>query len=413
MNSDLHAPKLFTCITKNCEGFRRVSSDLPDIANEYEADLIFISEPHLFQSDLKISTELFHHKYFSSLNSADKFDNHLALRTSRAFGGTLTLWKRSLDPYIKILNVNSSSFNVLLINIPGYPATANNNIYLPTAGRDSDYVSKLSKLENVLDEIWDKHEDPIVILRGDVNASIPARQSNTRDTLFQYFCQGMNLTHVPTNHKTYHHFMGEGFSDSSIDVILIQQPSTKISENILNIICSKKDPRIDSKHDVIVSQLQIPYSGLPDPAPSESPPSIPNTKHRIIWSDDGILQYRDLLTSTLLNIQSNWKSPKTPISYSVLLQCTNKALISAAKHTNTFIDLLNPRPPSRHYKPSEIIAAEKNKNQIRSCNPKHALMMPERLTDRLGAVTRHLEKKNETKCYQLSAPKILTRDTNI
>ena len=193
MNNNEHTQKLITCITWNCEGFRRVSSDLLDIVNESQADLIFISEPHLFQSDLKISTELFNQNYCSSLNSADKFDNDLALSTSRAFGGTLTLWKPSLDPYIKILEVNSSSFNILLLNIPGYPATANVNIYLPSAGRDADYVSELSKLENVLDEIRDEHDDPLVILRGDANASIPNRLSNSRDTLFQYFYQRMRL----------------------------------------------------------------------------------------------------------------------------------------------------------------------------------------------------------------------------
>ena len=98
--------------------------------------------------------------------------------------------------------------------------------------------------------------------------------------------------------------MGEGSSDSSIDVILLQQSSINISENIIDIICSKVDSRIDSKHDAIVSRLTLPYVGLPDKIHSEAPPSIPNTKHRIIWSEEGILQYRELLSNTLLNIQN-------------------------------------------------------------------------------------------------------------
>ena len=146
-----------------------MSSDLLDVGI-----FIFISEPHFFQSDLEILTSLFTYLYSSSLNSADKLDNDIALRTSRAFGGTLTLWKRSLDPFIKVLNVNSQSINVILMNIPGYPTTVHINIYLPTAGRDADYISELSKLENIFEEINDEFNEPIVVIRGDANAAIPA-----------------------------------------------------------------------------------------------------------------------------------------------------------------------------------------------------------------------------------------------
>ena len=157
-----------------------------------------------------MSTSLFNQYFCSSLNSADLFDSDLPLRTTRAFGGTLSLWKRHLDPYIKTIDVNSASFNVLLLNIPGYPVTLHINIYLPTAGRDSDYISELSKLENTLDKIEEAYDNPIMMIRGDANASIPVRLSNSRDTLFQYFCERIGLSSILTNHKTYHHFTGNG-----------------------------------------------------------------------------------------------------------------------------------------------------------------------------------------------------------
>ena len=151
-------------MTWNCEGFRRVSSDLLDVALEHKADLIFISEPHLFQADLHLATACLSPHYNSSLNSADKLDQDLPLTSSRAFGGTLTLWKRYLDPFIKILDVNSASFHVLLLNIPGYPVTVHINIYLPTSGLNADYVAELSKLESTLDEIEEEHNNPIVMI---------------------------------------------------------------------------------------------------------------------------------------------------------------------------------------------------------------------------------------------------------
>ena len=129
-----------------------------------------------------------------------------------------------------------------------------------TSGLNSDYISEISKLENTLNEIEEEFDNPIVMICGDANASIPVRTGNTRDTLFQYFCERMFLDPVLTNHKTYPHFVGHGASDSSIDVILHKVPSLKISEKIKTIICSKTDPRVDSKHDIIVSQFSLPFT---------------------------------------------------------------------------------------------------------------------------------------------------------
>lgn len=245
--------------------------------------------------------------------------------------------------------------------IPGYPVTVHINIYLPTSGLNSEYVSELSKLETTLDEIDEDYDNPIVMIRGDANASIPVRISNSRDKLFQYFCERMGLQSISTGHKTYHHFMGNGASDSSIDVILHRNSSLKISEKVKTILCSKTDSRVDSKHDIIVTELSLPYTDLPPAKPVETPPSITNTKHRIIWSEEGILKYRELLSNTLLNLHDNWKNPPSPISFSVLLQCTNEAITSAAKLTNKVVDLSKEKPPPKVYIPPEVTSAAKAK----------------------------------------------------
>ena len=355
-----------TCITWNCEGFRRVSSELLSVSEQYKADFIFISEPHLFQADLAQSTSIFNHHFCSSLNSADKLDHEIPLKTSRAFGGTLTLWRRSLDPYVKIIDVHSSNFLVILLTIPGYPVTVHVNIYLPTSGLDAEYVSELSKLENTLDEIDEEFENPIVMIRGDANAAIPIRPNNSRDTLFQYFCSRMALEPVLTNHKTYHHFMGGGLSDSAIDVFLQRSNTANISEKIEEILCSKSDSRVDSKHDIIISRFSLPYTGHPPANSVTQPPRIQNTKHRIVWSEDGICDYRSLLSPTLLNIQENWKNPPSPISFSVLLQCTNEALATAAKITNKVVDLTKDKPPKKVMTPPEVTAAASTKKAAHS-----------------------------------------------
>ena len=58
------------------------------------------------------------------------------------------------------------------------------------------------------------------MIRGDANASLPVRPSNSRDNLFQYFCERIGLLPILSNHKTYHHFTGNESSVSAIDVIL-------------------------------------------------------------------------------------------------------------------------------------------------------------------------------------------------
>ena len=155
--------------------------------------------------------------------------------------------------------------------------------------------------------------------------------------------------------------MGNGASDSSIDVILHRNSALKFSEKVKTILCSKTDSRVDSKHDIIVTELTLPFTDLPPAKPIESPPSIANTKHRILWSEEGILKYRELLSNTLLSLQDNWKNPPSPVSFSVLLQCTNEAITSAAKLTNKVVDLSKEKPPPKVYVPLDVTAASKAK----------------------------------------------------
>ena len=248
-----------------------MNNDLLDIANDADADFIFISEPHLFQCDLVSATMPLSSSYKSFLNSDDLYNHELPLTSNRAFGGTLSLWKNSLDPFVKILHVNTSCFLPLLLKVPGHLPSVHINIYLPTAGLTTEYVSALSGLENLVEEILEEHGDIHIFIRGDANAAVPPRPNNARDKLFQYFCERMSLVPLPTNHTTYHHFMGGGSSDSSIDVLLQRPAGAILSENIKNIFCSKNDPRVDSKHDAIVSTFHLPILSTATPESTERP----------------------------------------------------------------------------------------------------------------------------------------------
>ena len=164
------------------------------------------------------------------------------------------------------------------------------------------------------------------------------------------------------DHPTYHHFIGN--TSSSIDVILQKTTNSDIpQEAILGILCSRSSHQVDSKHDIILSSFQLRFNP-PSPIQSEKNPRILNNKHKIIWSEEGILSYRELIAPTLLSLKENWSNPESSISFSILLQCTNEALTSAAKATNKVINLAKDYKPRKSpLIPADVATAEKQKLQ--------------------------------------------------
>ena len=68
-------------------------------------------------------------------------------------------------------------------------------------------------------------------------------------------------------------------------------------------------------------------------------PKVPNDRVRIIWEDENIDHYQNLISSNLSAIRNRWKSSQSPSSISILLSSTNFALSSAAKSSNKFVRL--------------------------------------------------------------------------
>ena len=94
------------CLTWNIEGFSRNISDLKKITATHDPSLIFISEPWLFQHDIPQVENIFS-EYMCILNSDDKYDEDIPLKSTRAHGGVLTLIKKSLEPFISEIESGS------------------------------------------------------------------------------------------------------------------------------------------------------------------------------------------------------------------------------------------------------------------------------------------------------------------
>ena len=158
-------------LTWNIEHFKRNKTALHFFIEQHQPDFAFISEPMLFQCDLSHEMNQFGRSYFSSLNSLDLYDSSLPFKSSRAFGGTMILWKEQHDPFVTVVPSSSSAFLPIIFEPPDLPITIHVAVYLPTAGQDSEFANELSNLHVCIEELQEKHPDVIIYLRGDFNAS--------------------------------------------------------------------------------------------------------------------------------------------------------------------------------------------------------------------------------------------------
>ena len=162
----------FSCLTWNIEGFSRSKYSLSSFLELYSSDFVFLAEPMLFQCDVNLEMDLLKGNYCSTLNSDDLLDPELPLTQNRAKGGTMALWKRNLDQFITTVFPSPSSSILPIVFAPPkrLPALLL-TIYLPTAGRDAQFVEEITNLYNIIYELREKYPDGMLFLRGDANAN--------------------------------------------------------------------------------------------------------------------------------------------------------------------------------------------------------------------------------------------------
>ena len=89
-------------------------------------------------------------------------------------------------------------------------------------------------------------------------------------------CSEYNLKRVTIFHNTYHHFIGEGASDSDLDILLVSK-QLGVDEGLLQVLCKLDNHMIDSHHDVLVSVATLPYSkSSVDTSRLTVAPKVPN-----------------------------------------------------------------------------------------------------------------------------------------
>ena len=297
--------------------------------------------------------------YSCSLNSHDKIDPELGLIQNRARGGTMVLWKNSLDQYISVFPVHAASFLPIIFSPPASIVSIHIGIYLPTSGRESQFLEESSKLRLCLDELGEKYPDSPIFIRGDSNVN---KNHSERVRILNSLANAMNLASLPIPHKTYHHFLGHGAFDSSIDIIMLSKTKS-VSEQILDVFCKFDHPMIQSHHDIILSSCSLPASPQ-EPLPAVAiAPRIENTRTKVLWSESSIEDYKSLVSNKLDGVRERWLNPESKSSVSILLRTTSEILTKSAESTQNFIKLKDTKPEKSTKVPYQV---KKAKNRLKS-----------------------------------------------
>ena len=342
----------------NIEGFARSKFALKHFLSTFSPDFVFLSEPMLFQCDLLAEVSLFRGEYCYALSSDDLFDSDLPYTSKKAKGGTMMMWKKDLDVFMTPISTTSSSLLAFLFCPPNIRPSLQVSIYLPTSGRDIDFAEELSNLDHLITDITNKHPGILVFIRGDANVNF---KNKKRCSLYNNLLRKFKLETTELHHPTYHHFTGDGKSDSQLDVLLHSQGSC---ENLIKIVCKQIDPIILSHHDIVVSKFYLQSSQQPLLKQKHTAPRITNDRVKILWSDDGIDCYNKSMGRILTDMRERWLNEFSSASFSILISSTYSFLDTCARSTNNFVDLAETRPVKSVRKPLDLLKSER---YLRTC----------------------------------------------
>ena len=371
-----HNTQEYTVFTWNIENLNKNKFALKHFVETYDPDFILLNEVQIFNFDSQHVIPYFQGEYCHHLNSQDNHDPGLGLFQNKAQGGTMMLWKKSLNKFITILPTKTSSFLPVLFHPPGHTPSVQIAIYLPTSGRETEFVHEITELRVYLEDLMEAHPDYLIYIRGDSNVN---PNNISRKNMFESFLNCINLKYINISHKTYHHFVGGGVFDSNIDVILHSAESST-TEQIGEILCGKDIPLIESHHDIIVSSFSLPKidpEACKEPSP---PPVIENSRIRTVWADENIENYQDLINDNLDTLRERWLNPNSRTSVSILLEQTSNILKSAAMATNKYIANVDTRQINSKKIPKLI--KKSNMKLLKKIKWKKNLMCNKRMLDR-------------------------------
>ena len=212
-----------------------------------------------------------------------------------------------------------------------------------------------------------------------------------------------SLTRVPLHHPSYHHFVGDGGFDSSLDVLLYSN-KPGASETLLHQICKHHHPLVYSHHDLLISRMTQLKTLNHISSISPLAPKVPNVRAKIKWCSDGIADYQEMIGNNLDELAGRWCHPDSSGNISVLLSATYSLLHTAAISTNKFVDLSKefiPKPTKNYHLLSLrklVLKIHRERKFVTSSpNPDPALLdsVQDRLTSARSLYARAVREKQQ------------------
>ena len=151
--------------------------------------------------------------------------------------------------------------------------------------------------------------------------------------------------------------LNNGSHDSNVD-ILLHSSTLETPETVIKIICKFSNPLVLSHHDVIISEISLPYCPAIQTVDDSlvTAPRMDITRLRISWTEEGIAAYTRQVAPLLQRLRKTWLHPDSPSSMSILLKMTNSIMSATASFTNPYKVLKIHQPKSRRI-PKEIRCA--------------------------------------------------------
>ena len=166
------SPSMFTVINWNIEGAKQNQFSLKYFVDRESPDFIFLNECLLFQHEKSEATDILKGEYCHALSSDDTLDPELPFVKNRSNGGTMILWKNNLDKFVTVLNTETPSFLGILFHHPDCEPSLHISLYLPTSGKESEFIEEITKLRDFIDDTLEQHPGSRVFIRGDSNVNI-------------------------------------------------------------------------------------------------------------------------------------------------------------------------------------------------------------------------------------------------
>ena len=222
-----------------------------------------------------------------------------------AWHGVTIGWSLEVDKYVTKLPTISDRFCGISFR-NGHTNALFYSLYLPTSGKDEEFLEVLTKLSSDITKHRTAHES--INIGADTNQSI--KSSHRRTDAMKDFQNEIDLHSISkSDEATFHH--NNQTSSSQIDHILCHiSEISKITIHFLKHICTLKDSDNLSSHDVIIGMMNIPVitedAVVNDYSETYENFSVKKPK----WNLTNLQDYQNQTFSVLHEIVENYDEPE-------------------------------------------------------------------------------------------------------